>query len=164
MLERAGARPHRDKSLALPADSSGRPTGSRDMAENDEELDLLAALLDGPFRRLRDDNHVDPHSILVWDRQRRPAVQAVTFLELVNRYPCGEQPGSQWSGDDLVEILQEKHQLLRRSPVAQEIAQERDEAQPACGTVVLIINSDPDLPHRWAVIRALITPRLDEGS
>ena len=129
------------------------------MAGQDDDLDLLAALLDGPFRRLRDDNHVDAHSILVWDRQRQPAIQAVPFLELLSRYPCGEAAGTQWSGQDLVEILQEKHQLLRRSLVAQEIAEERGDAQPACGTVVLTINSDPDLPHSWAVVQARITPR-----
>jgi hypothetical protein len=33
---------------------------------------LLGALLDGPFRRLRDDNHVDPHRILIWDQQQQP--------------------------------------------------------------------------------------------
>jgi hypothetical protein len=31
------------------------------------------------------------HSILVWDRQRQPAIQAVSVLELLSRYPCGEQ-------------------------------------------------------------------------
>jgi hypothetical protein len=129
------------------------------MDGRNEDLDLLAALLDGPFRRLRDDNHIDPHRILVWDRQRQPAIQAVPFLELLSRYPCGEEVGTQWSGQDLVEILQEKHELLRRSLVAQEIAAEREEAQPACGTVVLTINPDPDLPHSWAVVQACITPR-----
>ena len=63
-----------------------------------------------------------------------------------------------------MEILQEKHQLLRRSLVAQEIAEERGEAQLAYGTVVLIINPDPYLPHCWSVIRARISPRLDEES
>jgi len=132
------------------------------MAEQDAELDLLAALLDGPFRRLRDENHIDAHSILVWDRQRQPAIQAVAFLALLSRYPCGEQADSQWSATDLVEILREKHELLRRSLVAQEIAEEQEEAQPACGTVVLLINPDPDLPHRWSVVRARITPRRDD--
>ena len=132
------------------------------MSERDEDLELLAALLDGPFRRLRDTNHLDPHSILVWDRQRQPAIQAVSFLELLSRYPCGQQSDSQWSAPDFVEILQEKHQLLRRSLVAQEIAEEQEDAQPACGTVVLTINPNPDLPHRWSVIRARIISRLDE--
>lgn len=133
------------------------------MAVPDADLELLAALLDGPFRRLRDDNHLDPHSILVWDRQRQPAIQAVSFLELLSRYPCGEDGDTQWSGQDLVEILQEKHQLLRRSLVAQQIAQEHGDAQPACGTVLLIIHPDPDLPHSWTIVRAPITPRLEDG-
>ena len=51
---------------------------------------LLAALLDGPFRRLRDDNHVDPHRILVWDEQQQPLIQALSILELLGRYPCGD--------------------------------------------------------------------------
>lgn len=132
------------------------------MEEQDADLELLAALLDGPFRRLRDDNHIDPHRILVWDRQRQPAIQAVPYLELLSRYPCGEAAGTQWSGQDLVEILNEKHQLLRRSLVAQQIAEERGEAQPACGTVVLIINPDPTVPHSWSVARACIIPSLDD--
>jgi hypothetical protein len=132
------------------------------MAGQSNDLDLLVALLDGPFRRLRDDNHIDPHSILVWDRQRQPAIQAVTFLELLSRYPCGEETGTQWSGQDLVEILREKHELLRRSLVAQEIAAERGEAQPACSTVVLTINPDPDLPHSWSVVQACIIPRQSD--
>ena len=49
------------------------------MAGKDADLDLLAALLDGPFRRLRAEKHVDPHSILVWDRQRQPAIQACPY-------------------------------------------------------------------------------------
>lgn len=46
---------------------------------------ILAALLDGPFRRLRDDNHIDPHRILVWDEQQQPVIQALTILELLGR-------------------------------------------------------------------------------
>jgi hypothetical protein len=131
------------------------------MAGQSNDLELLGALLDGPFRRLRDDNHIDPHTILVWDRQRQPAIQAVPFLELIHRYPCAEDAESQWSGQDLVEMLQAKHELLRRSLVAQEIAAERGEAQPTCGTVVLIINPDLELPHSWSVVWANILPRLD---
>jgi hypothetical protein len=36
------------------------------------------------------------HSIRVWDQQRQPAIQAVSVLELLSRYPCGEQAGTQW--------------------------------------------------------------------
>ena len=56
---------------------------------------ILAALLDGPFRRLRDDNHIDPHRILVWDEQQQPVIQALTILELLGRHPCGDAEGAQ---------------------------------------------------------------------
>lgn len=35
---------------------------------------ILAALLDGPFRRLRDHNHIDPLRIQVWDLQEKPVI------------------------------------------------------------------------------------------
>ncbi len=76
---------------------------------------LLAALLDGPFRRLRDDNHIDPHRILVWDQQQQPVIQALTILELLGRYPCGDDEETQWCADDLLAILQRKRDLLRMS-------------------------------------------------
>lgn len=66
---------------------------------------VLAALLDGPFCRLRDDNHIDPHRILVWDQQQQPVIQALTILELLGQYPCGDHEEAQWCGDDLLEIL-----------------------------------------------------------
>ena len=81
-----------------------------DHNRNDEEL---LALLDGPFKRVRDANHMDPHAILVWDRSRIPVIEAVGILELIGRYPCGG-PGSQWSSSDLLEILIDKR------PVPQE--------------------------------------------
>ena len=49
---------------------------------------ILAALLEGPFRRLRDDNHIDPHRILVWDQQQQPVIQALTILELLGPSPA----------------------------------------------------------------------------
>ncbi|MBD2549591.1 hypothetical protein H6G65_08325 [Microcystis elabens FACHB-917] len=66
------------------------------MAEMD--MELLAALLGGPCRRLRDANHLDSHNILVWDQQRQPAIAALPFLVLLSLYPFGEQAGSHWSG------------------------------------------------------------------
>lgn len=57
---------------------------------------VLAALLDGPFRRLRDSHHVDPQRILVWDQPRQPVIQAVTILKLLGFYPCGDAEEAQW--------------------------------------------------------------------
>lgn len=95
---------------------------------------LLEALLDGPFRRLRDDNHIDPHRLVVWNQQREPVVQALPFLELLGRYPCGDAKEAQWSAGDLLEILQSKRDLLRMSLVTHEIAADQDDAEPICGT------------------------------
>jgi hypothetical protein len=120
---------------------------------------LLAALLDGPFRRLRDDNHVDPHRILVWDQKQQPVIQALTILELLGRYPCGEHEVAQWCGDDLLEILQRKRDLLRMSLVAHDIAGELEDAEPTCGTVVLIINPNSEQAHSWTAVISRVLPR-----
>jgi hypothetical protein len=120
---------------------------------------ILAALLDGPFRRLRDDNHIDPHRILVWDQQQQPVIQALTILELLGRYPCGDAEEAQWCSDDLLAILQRKRDLLRMSLVAHDIADELDDAEPTCGTVVLIINPDRQEPHRWTAVLSRVLPR-----
>ena len=72
------------------------PSGRVDRALVAAGDSLLAALFDGPFRRLRDDNHVDPHRILVWDRLREPVIQALLFLELLGCYPCGDAEEAQW--------------------------------------------------------------------
>jgi hypothetical protein len=123
-----------------------------------EESDLLLQfLLDGPFKHLRDDNHIDPHRILVWDRTGDPVIEAVEFLELLGRYPCGEA-GSQWSPLDFVKILREKRNQYRKSLASHEISDDDPEITPACGTVVLIISEEPDRPHRWVGISALIDP------
>jgi hypothetical protein len=118
---------------------------------------MLAALLDGPYKNLRDDNHVDPHSILVWDRDREPEIAAVDFLDLLALYPCGGR-GSQWSPRDFTEILEEKRDLYRMSVASHAISDDDPEITPACGTVLLIISQYPRKPHRCVRITALIEP------
>ena len=118
--------------------------------------ELLLALLDGPFKPLRDDNHVDPYSILVWDRSCTPVIEAVEILELLGRYPCGGL--SQWAPSDFVEILNEKHDLYLQSIASHAISDKYPEITPVCGTVVLIISGQPGQPHRWISLRALIEP------
>jgi hypothetical protein len=118
---------------------------------------MLQILLDGPFKRVRDDNHIDPHSILVWDRSRDPVIEAVEFLDLLGRYPCGGT-GSQWGPSDFTEILQAKRDLYRMSMASHAISDDDPEITPACGTVVLISSKRPTRPHRWVRITALIEP------
>lgn len=127
------------------------------MSVNEESDLLLQFLLDGPFKQVRDDNHVDPHRILVWDRSRDPVIEAVEFLEILSRYPCGEA-GSQWAPSDFVKILREKRNQYRKSMASHEISDDDPDITPACGTVVLIISETPDRPHRWVGISALIEP------
>lgn len=127
------------------------------MSSNEESDLLLQFLLDGPFKQVRDDNHVDPHRILVWDRSRDPVIEAVEFLEILGRYPCG-QAGSQWAPSDFVKILREKRNQYRKSMASHEISDVDPDITPACGTVVLIISETQDRPHRWVGISALIEP------
>jgi hypothetical protein len=128
------------------------------MAEHSTYSDeLLQALLDGPFKRLRDDNHVDPYSILVCDPAQTPVIQAVEFLDLPALYPCGG-PGSQWAPSDFVEILKEKRHQFRKSMASHAISDDDPEITPACGTVVLLISSNPYQGHRWVSVGALIEP------
>jgi hypothetical protein len=58
-----------------------------------------------------------------------------------------------------LEILQRKRDLLRMSLVAHDIADEREDAEPTCGTVVLIINPNQEEPHRWTVVLSRVLPR-----
>lgn len=131
------------------------PTTAMSEAARDS---ILGALLDGPFRRLRDDNHIDPHRILVWDQQAEPVIQALPFLELIGRYPCGDFESAQWTGSDLLAILGRKLDLLRMSRVAHDISHDQKDAEPVCGTVVLIINSNPTEPHRWVEVLSRVLP------
>lgn len=119
---------------------------------------LLAALLDGPFRQLRDDNHIDPHRILVWDQQCEPVIHALPILDLLGQYPCGTGEDAQWSAEDLLAILTSKRDLLRMSQVAHEISDQLADSEPTCGTVVLIINPDRSGPHRWVEVKARVLP------
>jgi hypothetical protein len=127
---------------------------SQQPASSDE---LLLALLDGPFKRVRDDNHVDPHAILVWDSARTPVIESVEILELLGRYPCGGE-GSQWSAEDFVAILSEKRNQYRKSLAAHSISDDDPLIGPACGTVVLVVSPKRGRPHRWMGISALIDP------
>ncbi len=121
---------------------------------NDPE-ELLLALLNGPFKRIRDENHVDPYSILVYDEGQQPMIQAVEFLDLLGRYPC-QEINTQWNPRDFVRILEEKRNQYRKSMASHDISEEDSTTTPVCGTVVLLVNKNPKLPHRWVSINALI--------
>ena len=120
---------------------------------NDTDQRILE-LLNGPYSELRDDNHVTPNEILVYD-VAADTVEAVDLMELPLRYPCGA--GNRWSYEDLGQVVADKAMLYRQSIIAHEISDEDDEASPTCGTVVLVITTDYR-PYQRIQTRARITP------
>lgn len=47
---------------------------------------ILAALPDGPFRGPRDDSHINPLRIQVWDLQEKPVIPARRLEHSGTRY------------------------------------------------------------------------------
>lgn len=123
----------------------------------DELEDRLLFALDGKYRVLRQDNHVTANEILVFDAANG-TVEAVDLMNLPLKYPCG--PGERWSLEDLGAVVKDKALLYRRSMVAHEINDEDPEAEPTCGTVVLVITTD-FRPYQRLKILARILPGDD---
>lgn len=114
--------------------------------------DRLLFALDTTYRELREDNHVTPNEILVFD-VASGQIQAIDLMELPLRYPCG--PGNRWSYEDLGHVVADKALLYRQSVLAHEISDEDAEAEPTCGTVVLVITED-HRPYRRLQIKSRI--------
>ena len=123
----------------------------------DELEDRLLFALDGKYRELRQDNHVTANEILVFD-VATSTVEAVDLMYLPLKYPCG--PGERWSLEDLGAVVRDKATLYRRSMVAHEISEEDPEAEPTCGTVVLVITTD-FRPYQRLTIISRILPGED---
>ena len=124
----------------------------------DELEDRLLFALDGKYRELRQDNHVTANEILVFDAATG-TVEAVDLMNLPLKYPCG--PGERWSLEDLGAVVKDKALLYRRSMVAHEINDEDPEAEPTCGTVVLVITTD-FRPYQRLEILSRILPNTDD--
>ena len=123
----------------------------------DELEDRLLFALDGKYRELRQDNHVTANEILVFDAATG-TVEAVDLMNLPLKYPCG--PGERWSLEDLGAVVKDKALLYRRSMVAHEINDEDPEAEPTCGTVVLVITTEYQ-PYQRLTILSRILPGED---
>jgi len=117
--------------------------------------DRLLVALDTTYRELREDNHVAPNEILVFD-VASGQIESIDLMELPLRYPCG--PGNRWSYEDLGHVVADKALLYRQSMLAHEISDEDAEAEPTCGTVALVITED----HR-AYRRLQIKSRIVAG-
>lgn len=127
--------------------------------EDDSRYDrdaLLEAL--NSNKEIRDDNHVDDTSILVWTEETN-CLEAVPLIELPLRYPL-QGTGARWSFEDLGKLLQAKATMFRTSIAAHELSEEHPELSPTCGTVVLIIPKRPGVFH-WVETKANIAPELN---
>lgn len=120
----------------------------------DDFKDRLLFALDGKYRELRQDNHVTPNEVLVFDAATG-TVDAVDLMDLPLRYPCG--PGERWSLEDLGWVVKDKATLYRKSVLAHEISDEDSEAEPTCGTVVLVITTG-HRPYQRLTILSRILP------
>jgi len=120
-----------------------------------EYQEQLAELLDGPYRQLRDDNHVTPDAVLVYAVETQ-TIEEVEFWQLPSRFPLA-QPGQRWSYSDLGKVLEAKATLYRQSCVADELSDEDPEAEPLCGTVV-ITDRGGQVPLKWCRSQARIVP------
>jgi len=124
------------------------------LTEDNEEL---LALLDGPFRTLRDDTQPDPERLLVWDREATPSVQALTFEEATERYKCGGV-GSRWAPEDLKAVKEAKRECLEET-LSSYAKQETDpNYEGLCSTPALVVSNNPIKAHRWAVVKACLRP------
>ncbi len=121
---------------------------------NESWEDKMLFALNGAFRELRDNNFVHPDEILVY-HVKENTIETVSLLDLPLQYPAGE--GHRWSYEDLGRVVTDKVLLYRQSIVANEIADEDPSAQPACGTVVLVV-TDHYRPYKRLVIKANASP------
>ena len=121
--------------------------------QNDDEE--LLALLDGPFKVLRDDTFADTERILIWDRQATPSVQALTFDGATERYKCGGE-GSRWVPDDLEEIKEVKRACIKQTLESYRKHDNDPDYDGMCGTPALIISNNPLRAHRWVEVKAYL--------
>jgi len=118
----------------------------------DSYEDRLLFALDTAYRELRQDSHVTPNEILVYD-VAAGTVEPVDLMQLPLRYPCG--PGNRWSYEDLGHVVADKALLYRQSLLAHEISDDDPAAEPTCGTVVLVISED-HRPYRRLQVKSRI--------
>ena len=125
-----------------------------------EDNEEFLALLDGPFKVLRDDTFPASAKLLVWDRQATPSVQALTFEEATERYPCGGV-GSRWVAEDLQAIKEEKEECLKET-MSSYAKQEADpDYEGVCSTPALIVSNTPLTAHRWCVVKACLNQEAE---
>ena len=115
----------------------------------------VLAALDGPYRELRDDTHINPHAVLVYD-EATDTVEAVELCDLPLRYPVAGR-GARWGYGCLGELVAAKALLYRQSKVAHELHDEDPTSQAPCGTPVLAVPEGHG-PYSWFDVRARTLP------
>jgi len=119
----------------------------------------LLAALDGPYKTLRDDTHIAPHTVLVFTEGadgEPDTVEAVDLCDLPLRFPVAG-PGARWSPSCLGELVASKALLYRQSRVAHELHDEDPTSEAPCGTPVLAVPVRPG-PYYWFDVRARTLP------
>ena len=127
-----------------------------------EDNDELLALLDGPFRVLRDDTFPDTDRLLVWDRQTTPSVQALTFAEATGRYQCGGE-GSRWVPEDLEALKDAKGECMEETRVAYGKRDADPDYEGLCSTPALVVSNNPLWAHRWCVVKAYMDREAEKA-
>jgi hypothetical protein len=121
-----------------------------------ERPEELLALADGPFKVLRDDTFADPERVLLWDKQGKPVVKALTFAQLLEQYQCGGRL-SQWAPQDLEELKKAKRECLGQtldSYNEQERGSKRDDL--VCSTPCFLPSENRLVAHQWVVVSACL--------
>lgn len=114
----------------------------------------LLALLDGPFKELRDDTFPDPDRLLVYDPEKAPVVQALTFDETVARYKVGV--GGRWTAQCLAKVKKDKRECLAETLASYCVREKGDEESDLpCSTPCLVVRG-ASFPHAWVVVRAFL--------
>jgi len=150
---------------STPEDAEGWVKDFADYTANEldrltEDNDELLALLDGPFKVLRDDTFPDPDRLLVWDRQATPSLQALTFDEATERYKCGGK-NSLWAPEDLHAVKEEKAKCLEETLASYAKREADPDYEGLCSTPVLVVSQTPLKAHRWCVTKAYLSPETE---
>ena len=112
----------------------------------------MVELLNGPYRELRDDNHISPE-ILVFD-EAADVIYEVAPEKLRGQFPT-KGPGCRWSEGDLNKILADKKEALRWSLIAHKLHDQDPTVEVPCRTVILAIPKDNRLFRRYQTLARL---------
>lgn len=127
----------------------GKETPVEENTESTWRSTLMACV--GRNLELRDRNHMEPYKLLLYTEEL-DTLESVELSELALRHPWDE-PDGRWQGRDVGKLLKLKLTLWRQSMAAHALAKE-GVMRLECGTVVVVIPKDQDLPFLWVELKA----------